>query len=219
MLLHQLLLKLQAQGVQLVFTNTAHTTQLRRFMKLKMKEQFDELFRSFDDNDTALEWCENRLLSEKLGGTVTERLVKTADYQLLAGLSPEELAAVKACFEHRQFQQGEVIISVGAQAGELYFLNRGRASATLPRANGATKRLGTFSPGMVFGEMALLDESPRSATVTADTEVECDLLQIADFERLGESHPHIIQVMMRNFAVSLSRNLKKRNQEFSVFDY
>ena len=68
-------------------------------------------------------------------------------------------------------------------------------------------------------EMALLDESPRSATVTADTEVECDLLRVADFKRLGESHPHIIQVMMRNFAVGLSRNLKKRNQEFSVFDY
>ncbi len=218
-LFHQLLLKLQAQGVQLVFTNTARTPQLRRLMKLKMKEQFEELFRSFEDNDTALEWCENGLLSEKLGGTVTERMVKTADYQLLAGLSPEEISAVRACFERRNFQQGEVIIPFGAPAGELYFLNRGRASAVLPRANGSTKRLGTFSPGMVFGEMALLDESPRSATVTADTEVECDLLQIVDYQRLGESHPHIIQVMMRNFAVGLSRNLKKRNQEFSVFDY
>lgn len=218
-LFHQLLLKLQKQGIPLVFTNTARLTQLRRFMKLKMKEQFDELFRSFDDNDTALEWCENRLLSQKLGGTVTERMVKTADYQLLAGLSPEEITAIKACLERRKFQKGEVIIPVGAHARELYFLNRGCTSATLPRANGVTKRLGTFSPGMVFGEMALLDESPRSATVTADTEVECDLLHIADFQRLGESHPHIIQVMMRNFAVGLSRNLKKRNQEFSVFNY
>jgi CRP-like cAMP-binding protein len=72
---------------------------------------------------------------------------------------------------------------------------------------------------MVFGEMALLDESPRSATVTADTEVECDLLTIPAFKRLGENHPHIVQVMMRNLALGLSRNLKKRNQEFSVFDY
>jgi glutaminase len=55
--------------------------------------------------------------------------------------------------------------------------------------------------------------------VTADTEVECDVLKIADFNRLGESHPHIILVMMRNLALGLSRNLKKRNQEFSVFDY
>ncbi len=218
-LFHQLLLKVHEQGIQLVFTNTAHTTQLRRFMRLKMKDQFEKLFRSFDDNDSALEWCENRLLAQELGGTATERMVKTGEYQLLAGLSPEEIAAVQACLQRRKFQPGEVIIPFGAQAGELYFLNRGCASATLNRANGSIKRLGTFSPGMVFGEMALLDESPRSATVTADTEVECDVLTIADFKRLGESHPHLIQVMMRNFAVGLSRNLKKRNQEFSVFDY
>jgi len=218
-LFHQLLLKLHERGTQLVFTNTARTTQLRRYMKLKMQEQFDQLFRSFDDNDTALEWCENRLLAQKGRGPAAESVVKTADYQLLVGLSAEEIASVQACLERRKFQQGEVIIPFGAQAGELYFLIRGCASATLPRSNGTTKRLGTFSPAMVFGEMALLDESPRSATVTADTEVECDLLKIADFKRLGDRHPHIIQVMMRNLAVGLSRNLKKRNQEFSVFDY
>ena len=218
-LFYQLLLKLQAQGIQLVFTNTARLTQLRRFMKLKMKEQFDQLFRSFDDNDSALEWCENRLLAQQLGDAVAARTVKTADYQLLAGLSPEEIAAVQTCLERRKFQPGEVIIPVGALAGELYFLTRGCASATLPRAGGSTKRLGTFSPGMAFGEMALLDESPRSATVTADTEVECDLMTIADFKRLGENRPRIILVMMRNLASGLSRNLKKRNQEFSVFDY
>jgi glutaminase len=218
-LFHQLLFKLQEQGTQLVFTNTARMTQLRRFMKLKMKEQFDQLFRSFDDNDSALEWCENRLLAEKMGSSVAERTLKAVDYQLLAGLNPEEIAAVQACLERRKFQPGDVIIPFGAQAGELYFLNRGTTSATLPKANGSTKRLGTFSSGMVFGEMALLDESPRSATVTADTEVECDLLTIPAFKRLGENHPHIVQVMMRNLALGLSRNLKKRNQEFSVFDY
>jgi glutaminase len=218
-LFYQLLLKIREQGAQLVFSNMARTTRLRRYMKLKMKEQFDLLFQSFDDNDTALEWSENRLLAHKPGGAITGSTVRTADYQLLAGLSPEEIAAVQACLERRQFQPSEVIIPVGAQAGELYFLIRGCASATLPRANGTTKRLGTFSPGMTFGEMALLDESPRSATVTADTEVECDLLRIADFKRLGEEHPHIILVMMRNLALGLSRHLKKRNQEFSVFDY
>ena len=218
-LFYQLLLKLQEQGIQLAFTNTARTTQLRRYMKFKMREEFDRLFVAFDDNDTALEWCENRLLAQKLGGAVTERTVKTADYELLAGLSPEEIGAVQACLERRKFRQGEVIIPFRAQAGELYFLTRGCASATLPRANGTTKRLGTFSPGMAFGEMALLDESPRSATVTADTEVECDLMKIADFKRLGENHPHIILVMMRNLALGLSRNLKKRNLEFSVFNY
>jgi glutaminase len=218
-LFHQLLLKLQQQGLRLIFTNTARTPQLRRFMKLKLKEQFESLFHGFDDNDDALEWAENRLLEQKRGGTMAARTPGAADYQLLAGLNTEEISVVQTRLERRKFREGELIIRFGQPAGELYFLSRGCASATLPRSNGATKRLGTFSPGMAFGEMALLDESPRSATVTADSEVECDVLKIGEFKRLGETHPQIVVMMMRNLALGLSRNLKKRNQEFSVFDY
>jgi len=59
----------------------------------------------------------------------------------------------------------------------------------------------------------------RSAVVTADTEVECDLLKVEDFEKLGETHPHITIVILRNLALSLSRKLRKANREISVFDY
>jgi glutaminase len=55
--------------------------------------------------------------------------------------------------------------------------------------------------------------------VTADTEVECDLLKLQDFEQLGESHPHVKIVLLNNLALSLSRKLRKANREISVFDY
>jgi glutaminase len=218
-LFYQLLLKLQEQGKQIAFTNIARAPQLRRYMKLKLLDQFDKIFLTFDDNDTALEWCENRLLAKKIVVRVAEQTVGAVDYDLLAGLSSNEVVAMRALLERRKFKPGEVIVPCGALAGELYFLARGCASATLMRGNGAMKRLGTFSPGMAFGEMAILDRSPRSAAVTADTDVECDLLKLEDFEKLGETHPRIKLVLLRNLALGLSRNLRKRNQEFSVFDY
>jgi len=218
-LFYQLLIKLQTQGKQAVFTNPARVPQLRRYMKVKMKDQVDELFTTFDDNDSALEWCENRLLNEKIPTRLTAGPVDAADYELFDQLAPEELGIVTALLERCQFKAGEVIVHRGAPAGELYFLAEGCASATLEQANGTKKRLGTFSPGMVFGEMALLDRAPRSAQVTADTRVECDLLKLEDFERLEQSHPRIKLVLLRNLALRLSRNLRKRNQEFSVFDY
>jgi glutaminase len=55
--------------------------------------------------------------------------------------------------------------------------------------------------------------------VTADTEVECDLLRVEDFERLGVGHPGIKIKLLRNLAVGLSRKLRKANREISVFDY
>jgi len=218
-LFYQLLIKLHEQGKQLVFTNISRAMHLRRVMKLKLKEQFDQFFLSFDDNDTALEWCENRMLAQKIGTRVAGETVKQDDYEMLANLDSKELVIVKALLERRKFQSGEVIVPYGAPAGELFFLARGCASATIEQSNGTKKRLGTFSPGMVFGEMAMLDRAPRSAAVVADTEVECDLLKLEDFEGLEEKHPRIKLVLMRNLALRLSRNLRKRNQEFRVFDY
>ena len=217
--IYQLLCKLHEQGKKAVFTNTNRVPPLRRFMKLKLKEEFDKLFVAFDENDTALEWCENHLLTEKIPGRVAEQAVTPSDYQLFSGLTQPEVAVVESLLERRKFQRGEVIVPFGAPAGELFFLARGCASATLPQGSGTKKRLGTFSPGMSFGEMALLERVPRSAEVTADSEVECDLLKLEDFEKLGESHPRIKLVLLKNLALCLSRNLRKRNQEFRVFDY
>jgi glutaminase len=217
-LFYQMLVKLQKLGRQPVFTNTARAPQLRRYMKAKLKEQFDQQFITFEENDTALEWCENRLLARQLVARVADS-AEPAHYELFSGLDEGELATVRALLVRRQYKQGEMIIEAGTHAGELFFLVKGHASATMRQASGSKKRLGTFSPGMAFGEMALLDQSPRSAHVTADTEVECDLLEMKDFERLGQSHPRIKLVLMRNLALRLALNLRKRNQEFSIFDY
>jgi CRP-like cAMP-binding protein len=129
------------------------------------------------------------------------------------------LAIMRSMLQRRRFQAGEVIVQSGTPAEEMYFIARGRASATIKQAHGDIKRLGTFSSGMVFGEMGVLEHAPRSAEVIADTEVDCDLLKLEDFEKLGESHPHIKLTILRNLALLLSRILRKRNQEFSVFNY
>jgi len=218
-LFHQLLLKLHAQGRQSLFTNTARAPQLRRYIKLKVKDQFDTLFLSFEDNDAALEWCENRLLAAQFPARVTGQPVAPTDHELFAGLNAEEVAILGSLLQRRHFQRGEAMVQFGAPAGELFLLARGCASVTVPLAGGTQKRLASFSPGMAFGEMALLDRAPRSAAVTADTEVECDLLKLEDFEQLGESHPHIQTVLLRNLALGLTRKLRKANREISVFDY
>ena len=218
-LLCQLLLKLHGRGIQVLFTNLARAPELRRYLKVKLKEQLATHLLTFDDNDTALEWCENRLLASRLPGGVTSKVAGPADYEPLADLKPEEVATVQALLERRSFKAGEVILEFGAPVRELYFISRGSVSVTVLLSSDTHKRLATFSPGMAFGEMAMLDRVPRSAMVTADTEVECDLLTVEDFERLGETHPQITMVILRNLALSLSSKLRRAIREISVFDY
>jgi glutaminase len=218
-LFYHLLVKLSGQGRQLLFTNIARVPHLRRYLKVKLKDQFATLFRAFDENDTALEWCENRLLASKSSARNAELPVERANYELLCGLSRAEVTVIEQLLERRRFRMGELIVNIGEPAGELFFLARGRVSVTVPLAGGAQKRLATFEPGMAFGEMAMLDRAPRSAVVMADTEVECDVLPLDAFSRLGETHPRIEIVLFRNLALSLSRKLRKANREMSVFDY
>jgi glutaminase len=66
--------------------------------------------------------------------------------------------------------------------------------------------------------MAMLDRAPRSAVVVADSEVDCDLLSLDQFDRLDQTHPRIKIVLLRNLALSLSRRLRKANREIGVFD-
>ena len=218
-LLYQLLLRLQSRGCQVLFTNVARVPQLRRYLKSKLESRFEAEFRGYEDNDAALEWCENRLLAEKLPGAIADRVARLEEYEPFAGLTAGELEVLAPLLQRRHFRPGQVLVEFGAPASELFLIAKGSASVTVTLSSGMQKRLATFSAGMVFGEMAVLDGAPRSAVVTADTDLECDLLRVDDFERLEQTHPRIKIVLLRNLALGLSKKLRKANREISVFDY
>ena len=218
-LLYHLSLALRAQGKTIVFTRANRWTSLRRYMKTKMGPRFEGDFRAFDDNDPALEWCEEQWLSKKLPGRLNGQRRAIETYDLCQGLTSEEIAQVGKVLQHRKYAANEVIVETGADADEIYFLHSGNARVTITLASGTQKRLGLFSPGMCFGEVAMLDGSKRSATVVAETDVECHSLRRADFDTLGETHPRIKIVLLKNMALGLTRLLRKATREISIFDY
>ena len=73
-------------------------------------------------------------------------------------------------------QKGETVFRQGDPGERLFMIVRGCASAYLQRPGSADIRLATFAPGALFGELALLDAGPRSATVVADEELVCHAL-------------------------------------------
>ena len=71
----------------------------------------------------------------------------------------------RATEELRTVVAGEVIFSVGDEAREFFVIRSGSVSVRL-----RNRTLGILGPGEIFGEMALIDSGPRSATVVADTD-------------------------------------------------
>lgn len=218
-LLYEIAIKMVADpGKTVCFTHPEQVPLLRRVFRKKLPDSHADVFRTFSDNDPALEWCEDRLLSTRGLCVQPDSPSGVAECELLMDLTSPEIAALAGVLETRQYAAGDAIIQVGEEARELLILSRGRVSV-LVGDRGRQRRLATFSAGMVFGEVSLIDRAPRSATILADSDVECYVLTVNAFERLGQTSPAIKIKLLENLSRGLCRKLRKANRELSVFDH
>lgn len=109
---------------------------------------------------------------------------------------------------------GETIIREGEIADSLYLLAAGRVSICLSIKKGARRqRLSTITPGLAFGELALLDGGTRSADVIAEEPTTCYVLPIAQLRTLATSHPEIQSKLILNIGRELSARLRRADAE------
>jgi len=126
---------------------------------------------------------------------------------LFEGISAAERAAVSKAAQFRTYRRGEVIVRQG-QTGETFFvIVRGRVAVTVLSPEGREVVLNTLGEGDHFGEMALLDEEPRSASVVAQERSELAILSRDVFFELLRSNFVLTKGLLRCF----SRRLRRAN--------
>ena len=166
--------------------------------------------RVFADLDLALEWAEDCLLHELGMNTVDTRRVALHQLDLVQGLSGDEIALLARYLEQIRHPAGSTIFRAGDPGAALYAIASGRASVLL-EGTGTVTRLSSVTAGAFFGEMALLDRKPRSATLRADTDLDCWVLPVEAFERLREEAPECAIKLLANLARELSARLRGNN--------
>jgi CRP/FNR family cyclic AMP-dependent transcriptional regulator len=114
---------------------------------------------------------------------------------LFADLDDRELARLANEFKERTFAAGSTVVSEGATGAAFFVIASGEASVSVGGDERA--RLGA---GDHFGEIALLDEGIRSATVTAETELRCYGLAPWDFRPFVEEHPQVAWKLLQALA-------------------
>ena len=115
---------------------------------------------------------------------------------LLRDLPPEELDRLAAAMRRRVFRRGEVVFHQGDPGETLHLVCSGHLKVVLPSETGDEALLKILGPGEVFGEMALLDGAPRSATVVALEVVETATLSRADFQALLRRSPAAVDGLL-----------------------
>ncbi len=121
---------------------------------------------------------------------------------LFSSFSDQQLAALLPAVQHRRFPRGSCIIRAGEETDALYIILAGRAKVLIPDDDGNEVILSNLGPNEFFGEMGLLDDQPRSATVEAAEP--CETLRIA--------RGPFLACLRDNFdaAMLIIRNLVKR---------
>ena len=179
-------------------------------LPLRALKKGDRGYLSFEDNDLAMEWCENRLVA---AAPPVTRIDTLGDFALFARLSDEELAGVRPLLRKERYTRGDAIITAGERNDDrIFLLLSGEVSVLLPLPDGTHQRVATLSAGMTFGEMAVLGQTKRTATVYADSTTECWLLEAHRFDELAQDHPRLKIVVLENLAQSLAARLKQSNQ-------
>ena len=105
---------------------------------------------------------------------------------LFAGLDKKELAEIAISMRERRFKAGDTVTQEGAGGVGFFVVQEGEAEVNV---GGEAK--GSVGPGEYFGEIALINESPRTATLTARTDMLCYGMTPWDFRPLVESNSTI----------------------------
>ncbi|NOX37432.1 MAG: cyclic nucleotide-binding domain-containing protein [Calditrichaeota bacterium] len=125
-------------------------------------------------------------------------------------LSRRELSSIERILHQRTYRPGEIIFHQGDAGVGMYIIEKGTVEIILEPANQVVAEL---SDGEFFGELALLDESPRSATARAKTE--CRMLGFFQSDLFGliERDPRLGVKIVLRLASIIGDRLKHSNQQ------
>jgi SulP family sulfate permease len=173
----------------------------------------DEIVRVFPDVDSALEWCEDRLLAVRMS---REEALRSADDWLAGEIgSPELFARLASYLEVVDYQPGELMFEQGAPADCLYLLYTGRVTVTLQTPSGGELRLRSMVGHTIIGEMGIYRAMPRGAAVKVDMAATAYRLSSEAIRQMEEDDPALAYAFHRFVIRTLAARLDFANREIA----
>jgi len=194
---------LAANGIKLALVLSTRTETAARLADI-----FHAPDRFFPDIDRAIEWAEDDLLRQT--ATAPSAELPLERLPLLSDFTVDQIACLRNWLEPMAWPAGQVVFHSGDPGSSLYLVTKGRASVHI-RHDGGDIRLVTFAPGAVFGELALLDRGPRSATITADEDLKAFGLSEASFAVLCQQQPDLAIKLLTALGRELSVRIRYAN--------
>jgi hypothetical protein len=146
--------------------------------------------------------------------SVPDKILHLRRIRIFEGLSITELAAVASITEEIVFQPGETVIKEGEPGETMYLIIEGEVSVNKAQEQGREIELDRISAGDYFGEMALFEDIPRSATIRTQKETHLLMLHKREFAEIVREYPQIALHICRVLGARLRKlhDKVKRNE-------
>ncbi len=141
----------------------------------------------------------------------------SCDRALFPALSPEDLAILARCGVIKSYSRNTLLFQEGQPSADLYIVVTGQVKVFVGESQGKEVTLSLEGPGRYFGELGLVDDAPRSASVMTTEPSQFVVVSKADFQRCLAAHPELGIKLMRSF-VQRVRTLTERVKSIALLD-
>lgn len=139
-------------------------------------------------------------------------------YPPFKGFDAADLSAIASVGEEKSVQREETVFEEDSKGDSMYVLKSG-AVKIIKRVKNQENTIAMLNPGEFFGEMALLDGLPRSATVRATADSEVLKITQEGYKALRKDHPHTALKLMDLIIKVLSNRLRQANKNLEVISF
>lgn len=138
---------------------------------------------------------------------------------LFKGLNNEELEKIARICQEHTFEEGQLCVSEGSKAADLYILQKGKVAIELEiRYSGRRVKaaIATLGPGRIFGWSALVEPHILTASASCEEKAKVIAIKGADLLDLFQKDNHIGYVVMKNLAAVIGLRLTRTRQRLAI---
>ena len=164
--------------------------------------------------DHALEWCENEIIAQHQDREGEEASLRDW-FSGILGTEHDAAELIQRC-QRLEVDAGEIIVSAGEPADSMHFILDGRVGIMIPASEGRTTRVRSLGRYTTIGEMGLVSQAPRSATIQAEVASVLYVLSTQQFEAIKRDNPTLGQKLLTYFVSVMAERLTFANRVIAV---
>jgi sulfate permease, SulP family len=200
----------EKRGIRLVLVHLSGTAE----KVLRSSEFISKEVLVVPELDRALEWCENEIIRQHQGREQEEANLRDWFAQIL-GDEQDAAELIRRC-ERLEVQADDIIVRAGDAADSMHFILDGRVGVMVGADHGGTTRVRSLGRYTTIGEMGLVSQAPRSATIQAEVASVLYVLNTPQFEAIKREHPTLGQKLLTYFVSVIAERLTFANRMIAV---